>query len=63
MKATTEQRKAMQRTQPKMCRVVDGATGKARMVVVEPSEVEKERLARLAEYYDTHCTITGESIE
>jgi len=63
MKATVEQRKAMQRTQPKMVRVVDGLTGKARMVVAEPSEVEKERLAKLAEYYDTNCSITGEPIE
>jgi hypothetical protein len=46
MKATTEERKRMQRTQPKMCRVVDGLTGKARMVVVELSEVEKERLVQ-----------------
>jgi hypothetical protein len=47
MKATVEERKRIQRTQPKMCRVVDGRTGKAKMVVVEPSEVEKERLAKV----------------
>lgn len=61
MKATTKEREEMKRTQPKMCRVINGLKGgKGKMVVVEPSEVEKERLARLAEYYDTH---TGDSIE
>jgi RNase P subunit RPR2 len=45
MKATTKEREEMKRTQPKKCRVVDGLTGKARMVIVELSEVEKERLA------------------
>jgi hypothetical protein len=45
MKATTAEREEMRRTQPKMCRVIDGRKGgKGRMVVVEPSEVEKERL-------------------
>lgn len=44
MKATAEQRKEMQRTQPKMCLVVQGLTGKSRMVKVELSEVEQERV-------------------
>lgn len=48
MKATVEERKRMQRTQPKMCRVIDGLRGgKGKMVVVEPSEVEKERMKEL----------------
>lgn len=63
MKATVDERKRMQRTQPKMVMVMDALTGKKRMKVAEPSEVEKERLAKLAEYYDTHCSITGEPIE
>lgn len=45
MKATADQRKAMQRTQPKRVRVIDGLKGgKGIMVTVELSEVEKERL-------------------
>jgi hypothetical protein len=43
MKATTEERRQMQRTQPKMCRVVNGLTGKAIMVVIELPERDKER--------------------
>jgi hypothetical protein len=45
MKATPQQRKEMQRTQPKKVRHIDMAAGTDRMVTVEPSEVEKERLA------------------
>lgn len=37
MKATTKEREAMRATQPEMCRMVDGLTGKARMVVVKPA--------------------------
>lgn len=48
MKAKVQDRQAMQRTQPKMVRVVDGGTGKARMVVAELSELDKERLAAIA---------------
>jgi hypothetical protein len=47
MKATVEDRKRMQRTQPKMCRVIEGRKGgRGKMVVLELSEVEKERLAK-----------------
>jgi hypothetical protein len=44
-KATTQERQAMQRTQPKMARVIEGGRGKGKMVVVEESEVVKERKA------------------
>lgn len=44
MKATTKEREAMKYTQPKMCRVVDGGTGKARMVVEEPSQAWKDHM-------------------
>lgn len=47
MKATVEERKRMQRTQPKKVRVIDGLKGgKGKMITVEPSEVEKERQAK-----------------
>ncbi len=44
MKATVEQRKAMQRTQPKKVRVIDGLKGgRGVMVTAEESEIVKER--------------------
>lgn len=49
MKATAEERKRIQRTQPKMVRLIDGLKGgKGRMVVAEQSELEKERLTKAA---------------
>lgn len=63
MKATTKEREEMRRTQPKMCRLINGFKGgKGRMVIVEPSDVQKEKLAKLAEHYDTHCSVNGDKI-
>lgn len=46
MKVTVDQRRAMQRTQPKKVRVINGLKGgKGIMVIVELSDVDKERLA------------------
>jgi hypothetical protein len=45
MKASTVEREAMKRTQPKKCRLIDGLKGgKGKMITVEPSEVQKERM-------------------
>lgn len=44
-KANGAERAEMKRRQPKKVLLVDGGTGKKRMVTVELSEVEKERLA------------------
>lgn len=43
-KANTEARKAMQYTQPKMVRVINGAKGgRGVMIVEEPSQRDKDR--------------------